>query len=85
MFDNHRAEALVAEITRLGETMATIAEEQRVGILAHPDNHLARLDEVVTGVMRTQTELVAVITVLSTTVVDFLLDQERERDLGLRE
>ncbi len=85
MFDTHRAEQLVAEISAISEAMTAIAEEQRAGILAHPHDQLARLDVVVTGLMRTQNQLVATVAVLSTTLLDFLLDQERERDLGLRE
>lgn len=85
MFDSHRAEALVSEITAISEAMALIAEEQRAGILAHPGDQLARLDAVVTGIMRTQNQLVATVSVLTTTLLEFLYDEERERDLGLSE
>ncbi|MBC7594857.1 MAG: hypothetical protein H7288_13120 [Kineosporiaceae bacterium] len=57
-----------------------IAEEQRSGILAHPEDQLGRLDAVVTGIMRTQNQLVATVRVLTTTIVDYLLDEQRERD-----
>jgi hypothetical protein len=85
MFDSHRAQALVAEVTAISEAMGLIAEEQRAGILAHPGDQLARLDAVVTGIMRTQTQLVATVNILTTTLLEFLLDEERERDLGLSE
>ena len=85
MFDRHRAEALAGEMMALSETMATIAEEQRAGILTNRDDQLARLDAVVTGVMRTQTQLVAAVNVLTTTLLEYFLDEERERGLGIIE
>lgn len=85
MFHIHRAQALVAEVTAISEAMALIAAEQRAGILAHPGDQLARLDVVVTGIMRTQTQLVATVNILTTTLLEFLLDEERERGPGLNE
>ena len=83
MFDRHRAEDLAGEIMALSETMATIAEEQRAGILDNRDDQLARLDAVVTGIMRTQTQLVAAVNVLTTTLLEYFLDEEREHGLGI--
>ena len=85
MFDRHRAEALAGEIMALSETMAGIADEQRTGILDNRDDELARLDAVVTGIMRTQTQLVAAVNVLTTTSLEYLLDEERQRGLGIIE
>lgn len=83
MFDRHRAEALAGEIMALSETMASIAEEQRSGILENRDDQFARLDAVVTGIMRTQTQLVAAVGVLTTTLLEYFLDEDRERALGI--
>ena len=85
MFDRHRAEALAGEIMALSATMAIIAEEQRTGILDNRDDQLARLDAVVTGVMRTQTQLVAAVNLLTSTLLEYFLDEDRERGLGIIE
>ena len=83
MFDSHRAEALAGEMMAISDTMAAIAEEQRVGILANRGDQLARLDAVTAGVMRTQTQLVAAVNLLTSTLLEYFLDEERERGLGL--
>jgi hypothetical protein len=85
MFDRHRAESLAAEIMAISEIMTTVTEEQRAGILDHPDDQLARLDAVVSGLMRTQIQLVAAVGVLTTTLLEYLLDEEHERGLGIAE
>jgi hypothetical protein len=85
MFDRNRAEALAGEIMALSATMAIIAEEQRTGILDNRDDQLARLDAVVTGIMRTQTQLVSAVNVLTTTLLEYFLDEDRKRDLGIME
>ena len=85
MFDRQRAEALAGEIMALSDAMATIVEDQRTGILTNRDDQLARLDAVVTGIMRTQTQLVAAVNVLTRALLEFFLDEERERSLGIIE
>ena len=85
MFDRNRAEALAGEIMALSATMAIIVEEQRTGILNNRDDQLARLDAVVTGIMRTQTQLVSAVNVLTTTLLEYFLDEDRERGLGIIE
>ena len=85
MFDRHRAEALAGEMMAISDTMAAIAEEQRAGILANREDQLARLDTVVTGVQRTQTQLVAAVNLLTSTLLEYFLDEERERGLGITE
>jgi len=85
MFDRHRAEALAGEMMAISDTMAAIAEEQRAGILANREDQLARLDTVVTGVLRTQTQLVAAVNLLTSTLLEYFLDEERERGLGITE
>ena len=84
MFDDDRAAALITEITAISERMAAIVEEQRVGIL-HSGNQLARLDVIVTGLMRTQNQLIAAVNVLTTALLDVLLDQQQERERGRNE
>ncbi|MBC7401873.1 MAG: hypothetical protein H7279_01665 [Microbacteriaceae bacterium] len=54
-----------------------------MGIFDHPDDRFARLVAVVTGIMRTQTQLVAAVGALTTTVLEYLLDEGRERGLGI--
>lgn len=85
MFDRHRAEALAGEMMAISDTMAAIAEEQRAGILANREDQLARLDTVVIGVLRTQTQLVAAVNLLTSTLLEYFLDEERERGLGITE
>ena len=85
MFDRHRAEALAGEMMAISHTMAAIAEEQRAGILANREDQLARLDTVSTGVLRTQTQLVAAVNLLTSTLLEYFLDEERERGLGITE
>ncbi|MEC5171040.1 hypothetical protein [Glaciihabitans sp. GrIS 2.15] len=85
MFDRHRAEALAGEMMAISDTMAAIAEEQRAGILANREDQLARLDTVATGVLRTQTQLVAAVNLLTSTLLEYFLDEERERGLGITE
>ena len=85
MFDRHRADALAGEMMAISDTMAAIAEEQRAGILANREDQLARLDTVATGVLRTQTQLVAAVNLLTSTLLEYFLDEERERGLGITE
>lgn len=85
MFDRHRAEALAGEMMAISDTMAAIAEEQRAGILANREDQLARLDTVAAGVLRTQTQLVAAVNLLTSTLLEYFLDEERERGLGITE
>lgn len=83
MFDAQRAQSLAAEISRITDSMTAIAAEQREGILANYDDQLERMNVVLNGVAATQTQLVALIGSLATTLIEYLLDQERQRDLGV--
>lgn len=83
MFDVERAEDLVAKITVITETMTSITDEQRRGILGNQNDRLARIDAVLEGVSANQTQLVALVGALAATLIDYLLDQDRQRDLGI--
>ena len=85
MFDMQRASELVDRVDEITRTMSTIADEQRQGILANDGDRLARMDAVLAGVAAIQVQLVAMVGALTTSYVEYLMDQERHNDLGLSE
>ncbi len=63
--------------------MSVITERQRRGILASHEDRLARIDAVLEGVTANQVQLVALVNALAGTVIEYLLDQDRQRNLGI--
>ena len=85
MFDSQRVQFLTDEITLITEKMSNIADQQRKDVLRYGMDGPARTDAVLHGVMATQTQLVALVSALSRSFVEYLRDQDEQRQLGLTE
>ena len=83
MFDSQHAQFLADEIALITEKMTNIAEQQRQDILTHRMNGPARVDAVLHGVMATQNQLIALVSVLSVSFIEHLRDQDEQQQLGL--
>lgn len=85
MFNMQRVTELVDRVDAITETMSAIADEQRKGILANRGDQLARMDAVLSGVTANQVQLVALVAALTGSFVEYLVDQERQHDLGIND
>lgn len=80
-----RVAELAEQIDAITATMTTIAEEQRRGILANKTDRSARAEAVLVGVSATQVQLIAMVGALATAFIEYLVDQERQYELGIND